>query len=186
VVDSDDPDTIVRQLQPIADIAPLLDQSIGLASYDQIMESTLSEAPQQAQGEPQAHSGLARHLTPAFAKDAAALLEAGASYFFQIRTVGGAVSDVPADATAYGWREANFSVVAFGAGSSRLDTWWEKLIPHMEGMYYSFESAMGPEALARAFPHGHLVKLRALKRSYDPSGLFRDNFFIDPGAADAA
>jgi alkanesulfonate monooxygenase SsuD/methylene tetrahydromethanopterin reductase-like flavin-dependent oxidoreductase (luciferase family)/FAD/FMN-containing dehydrogenase len=186
VVDSDDPDTIVKQLQPIADIAPLLDHSIGLTSYDQIMESTLSEAPQQGQGEPQAHSGLARHLTPAFAKDAAALLEAGASYFFQIRAVGGAVSDVPADATAYGWRDANFSVVAFGNGSSRLDTWWEKLIPHMEGMYYSFESATGPEVLARAFPPGHLAKLRALKRRYDPSGLFRDNFFIDPGAADGA
>jgi len=186
VVDSDDQDTIVKQLQPIADIAPLLDHSIGLTGYDQIMESTLSEAPQQGQGEPQAHSGLARHLTPAFAKDTAALLEAGASYFFQIRAVGGAVSDVPADATAYGWRDANFSVVAFGTVSSRLDTWWEKLIPHMEGMYYSFESGMGPEVLARAFPPEHLVKLRALKRRYDPSGLFRDNFFIDPGAADGA
>ena len=112
-VDSDDPDTIVRQLQPIAGIAPLLDHSIGLTGYDQIMESTLSEAPQQGQGEPQAHSGLARHLTPAFANDAAALLEAGASYFFQVRAVGGAVSDVPADATAYGWRDANFSVASW-------------------------------------------------------------------------
>jgi FAD/FMN-containing dehydrogenase len=56
----------------------------------------------------------------------------------------------------------------------------------MEGMYYSFESTVGPEVLARAFPPEHLAKLRALKRRYDPSGLFRDNFFIDPGAADRA
>ena len=72
------------------------------------------------------------------AADAAALLDAGAAYFFQVRAVGGAVSDVPADATAYGWREAN------------------------------------------------LARLRALNRRYDPTGLFRDNFFIDPGAADSA
>ena len=186
VVDSDDPDTIIKRLQPIADIAPVLDQSVALAGYDQIMQLMVSEAAQQGQGEPHSHSGLIRHLTPGFAADAAALLEAGASYFFQIRAVGGAVSDVPAEATAYGWREANFSVAAFGTRLSGLDSWWETLIPHMEGMYLSFESATGPEVLARAFPREHLIRLRALKRRYDPTGLFRDNFFIDPGAEAAA
>jgi FAD/FMN-containing dehydrogenase len=178
VADSDDPDTIIGRLQPIAGIAPLLDQSIALTSYDQIMQSMLSEAPQQGQGEPHSHSGLIRHLTPAFGKDAAALLDAGASYFFQVRAVGGAVSDVPSDATAYGWRDANFAVAAFGTRSSGLDRWWGTLNPHMEGMYLSFESATGPEVLARAFPREHLTRLRALKRRYDPTGLFRDNFFI--------
>ena len=186
VADSADPDTIIGRLQPIADIAPLLDQSVALTSYDQIMQSMLSEAPQQGQGEPHSHSGLARHLTREFAASAAALLGAGASYFFQIRAVGGAVSDVPADATAYGWRDANFSVAAFGTRASGLDRWWQTLIPHMEGMYLSFESATGPDMLALAFPPAHLARLRTLKRRYDPSGLFRDNFFIDPSAVDSA
>jgi alkanesulfonate monooxygenase SsuD/methylene tetrahydromethanopterin reductase-like flavin-dependent oxidoreductase (luciferase family) len=186
VADSGDPDIILQRLQPIADIAPLLDHSIALTSYDQIMASMLSEAPQQGQGEPHSHSGLIRHLTPAFGQDAAALLDAGASYFFQIRAVGGAVSDVPSDATAYGWRDANFSVAAFGTRASGLDRWWETLTPHMEGMYLSFESATGPEVLERAFPREHLARLRALKRRYDPTGLFRDNFFIDPAAIDSA
>jgi len=181
VVDSADPDTIIARLQPIADIAPLVDQSVGLARYDQIMQLMLDNGPQQGQGEPHAHSGLVRHITPAFAADAAAMLSAGASYFFQLRTVGGAVSDVPADATAYGWRDANFSAVAFGTRRSGLDSWWERLLPHMEGMYLSFESATGPEVVARAFAPGHLARLTELKRRYDPTGLFRDNFFIDPG-----
>ena len=55
----------------------------------------------------------------------------------------------------------------------------------MEGMYLSFESATGPEVVARAFPPAHLERLRDLKRRYDPTGLFRDNFFIDPAAAGA-
>jgi alkanesulfonate monooxygenase SsuD/methylene tetrahydromethanopterin reductase-like flavin-dependent oxidoreductase (luciferase family) len=186
VADSSDPDTIVERLQPIADIAPLLDHSVALTSYDQIMTSLLSEAPQQGQGEPHSHSGLIRHLTPAFGQAAAALLDARASYFFQIRAVGGAVSDVPSDATAYGWRDANFSVAAFGTRASGLDRWWETLTPHMAGMYLSFESATGPEVLQRAFPREHLTRLRALKRAYDPTGLFRDNFFIDPAAVDSA
>ena len=186
VVDSDDPDTIIERLQPVADIAPLLDQSVALTSYDQIMQMMLSEAPQQGQGEPHSHSGLVRHLSPDVATAAAALLETGASYFFAIRAVGGAVSDVPSDATAYGWREANFSVAAFGTRASGLDPMWEKLVPHLEGMYLSFETATGPEVLARAFPPEHLARLRALKRRYDPTGLFRDNFYIDPEAADSA
>ncbi len=186
VVDSDDPDIIVRRLQPIADIAPLLDQAVSLSSYDQIMRLMLSDAPQQGRGEPHSHSGNLRHLTPAFAQDAAALLAAGASYFFQIRAVGGAVSDVPSTATAYAWREANFSIAAFGTRSSGLDHWWDKLLPHMEGLYPSFESAVGPQVLARAFPPEHLTRLRALKRRYDPTGLFRDNFFIAPGTLDSA
>jgi alkanesulfonate monooxygenase SsuD/methylene tetrahydromethanopterin reductase-like flavin-dependent oxidoreductase (luciferase family) len=180
VVDSADPNTIIERLQPIADIAPLVNQSVGLARYDQIMQAMLDNGPQQGQGEPHAHSGLIRHITPTFAADAAAMLESGASYFFQLRAVGGAVSDVPADATAYGWRDANFSVVAFGTRRSGLDPWWERLLPHMEGLYLSFESATGPEVVARAFPPRHLARLTELKRRYDPTGLFRDNFFIDP------
>jgi alkanesulfonate monooxygenase SsuD/methylene tetrahydromethanopterin reductase-like flavin-dependent oxidoreductase (luciferase family) len=180
VVDSADPLAIIERLQPIADVAPLVDQSVGLAGYDQIMQAMLDNGPQQGQGEPHAHSGLIRHITPAFAADAAAMLAAGASYFFQLRSVGGAVSDVPADATAYGWRDANFSVVAFGTRSSGLDPWWERLLPHLEGLYLSFESATGPDVVARAFPPAHLARLRELKRRYDPTGLFRDNFFVDP------
>jgi FAD/FMN-containing dehydrogenase len=180
VVDSADPDTIIARLRPIADVAPLVDQSVGLAGYDQIMQAMLDNGPQRGQGEPHAHSGLIRHITPAFAADATAMLESGASYFFQLRAVGGAVSDVPADATAYGWRDANFSVVAFGTRHSGLDPWWERLLSHMEGLYLSFESATGPDVVARAFPPAHLARLKELKRRYDPTGLFRDNFFIDP------
>jgi FAD/FMN-containing dehydrogenase len=186
VVDSADPDTVVSRVQPVAGIAPLLDQSVALTSYDLVMSLMDTEAPQQGQGEPHSHSGLVRHLSPAFAADAAALLAAGASYFFQIRAVGGAVADVPSDATAYGWREANFSVAAFGTRASGLDSWWGTIVPHTDGMYLSFESDTGPAVLARAFPPGHLARLRALKRRYDPTGLFRDNFFIDPAALDGA
>lgn len=142
--------------------------------------------PQQGRGEPHSHSGLARHLTPALAQSAAALLESGSSYFFSIRSVGGAVSDVPAAATAYGWREANFSVAAFGTRGSGFDRGWQSLVPHMEGMYLSFESATGSDMLARAFPPAHLARLRELKRRYDSTGLFRDNFFIDPSVPAAA
>lgn len=185
VVDSDDPDTVVARLQPIAGIAPLVQQSVGLATYDQVMGLFTSDAPQQGQGEPHTHSGLADHLTPALAREVADLLDAGTSYFFSIRAVGGAVSDVPAEATAYAGRSAAFSLSGFGT-SSRFDDDWERLVPHLSGSYLSFETGVGSPWLERAFPPAHLARLRELKRRYDPAGLFRDNFFVDPAVADAA
>jgi alkanesulfonate monooxygenase SsuD/methylene tetrahydromethanopterin reductase-like flavin-dependent oxidoreductase (luciferase family) len=187
VVDSDDPDTVLERLEPIAAIAPLVDQSVAMTAYDAVLAAFSSDEQQQGRGEPLAHSGLALHLTPGFAREAAALLDARAAYFFQVRSVGGAVADVPADATAYGWRDANFSIAAFGSPASGLDTWWTRLAAHMEGLYLSFESATGPDVVAQAFPPAHLRRLRELKRRYDPTGLFRDNFFIDPeGLAEPA
>jgi alkanesulfonate monooxygenase SsuD/methylene tetrahydromethanopterin reductase-like flavin-dependent oxidoreductase (luciferase family)/FAD/FMN-containing dehydrogenase len=180
VVDSGDPDEIIARLQPIAQIAPLLDQSIAVGTYDQVMGMLFSDEPQQGQGEPMSRSGFIAHLTPEFADAAAGLLRDGASYFFQIRAVGGAVADVPADATAYGWRDANFSVVAFGTRSSGLERHWGALMPFFEGMYLSFESTAEPAPVQRAFPPAHLDRLRSLKRRFDPTGLFRDNFFIAP------
>jgi hypothetical protein len=183
VVDSDDPDTILERLRPVAGIAPLVDQSVALATYDQVMGVFSSDEPQQGQGEPRSHSGLADHLTPELASEIAGLLDSGVSYFFSVRAVGGAVADVPAEATAYAGRSAAFSIAAFGA-DGRFDDAWERLVPHLSGSYLSFETGVGSPWLERAFPPAHLARLRELKRRYDPTGLWRDNFFIDPAVID--
>ncbi|HTW13978.1 MAG TPA: LLM class flavin-dependent oxidoreductase [Nocardioides sp.] len=183
VVDADDPDTVVARLQPIAEIAPLVQQQVVLTTYDQVIGLFSSDEPQQGRGEPHTHSGLADHLSPALAAEVAELLDAGTSYFFSIRAVGGAVADVPSGATAYAGRSAAFSLSGFGTGPS-FDSAWERLVPHLSGSYLSFETGTGPLWLERAFPPAHLARLRDLKRRYDPTGLFRDNFFIDP-ATDA-
>ncbi|WP_166140064.1 LLM class flavin-dependent oxidoreductase [Nocardioides ochotonae] len=179
VVDSEDPDTVIARLQPIAEIAPLLEQQAVLTTYDQVMGLFSSDDPQRGRGEPHSHSGLADHLSPALAAEVADLLDAGTSYFFSIRAVGGAVADVASAATAYAGRNAAFSLSGFGTGPA-FDAAWERLVPHLSGSYLSFETGTGPLWLERAFPPAHLARLRELKRRYDPTGLFRDNFFVDP------
>ncbi|MFD0519478.1 LLM class flavin-dependent oxidoreductase [Paractinoplanes durhamensis] len=178
VVNSSTPDTIIERLTPIAEIAPLLDQQVQLVPYAGVMN--VPDAPHEGQGDPVARSGLIDHLTPSFCAAAAALINAGTAYFFQIRSVGGAVADVPEVATAYSHRAANFSVVAFGASKSRLDAAWAELATHFRGLYLSFETDQSPERLAEAWPPATLARLRALKREYDPANVFRDNFNIDP------
>ncbi|MCH6230712.1 LLM class flavin-dependent oxidoreductase [Microbacterium sp. CFH 31415] len=184
VVDSDDPDTIIARLQPFAELAPLVQQSVQVASYAQVMANA-DLGPQHGVGEPHSRSGLIDHITPEFAQTAARMLASGAVPFFQLRAVGGAVADVAEHATAYAHRSANFSVVALGSDAQRLDVQWRALAEHTAGMYLSFDSSERPERIAEAFPPATLERLRAVKAAYDPTCVFRDNFAIEP-AADAA
>jgi hypothetical protein len=157
-------------------------QSVQLTTYPRLMANA-DIGPQHGSGEPRSRSALVEHITPELAEAAAAMMEAGASYFFQIRSVGGAVADVAEDATAYAHRSANFSVVAIGQHPERLDQWWADLAAHSMGLYLSFESSQRPERIEEAFPPATLARLRAIKAEVDPDHVFRDNFPVGSAPA---
>ena len=91
--------------------------------------------------------------------------------------------DVPADATAYAHRDAEFSVVAMGTRARRTSEVWDELLaPHMTGAYLSFETEVGPAQLAAAFPPATLERLRRIKAEVDPGNLFTDNASVATGA----
>jgi hypothetical protein len=124
------------------------------------------------------------HVTPRAAEGLADLLGSGDAMLLQLRSVGGAVNDVPADATAYAHRTQNFSVSAVGSRRrvASLDRRWAELGADMDGLYLNFETRTGPEVLAEAFPEPALSRLRALKAQYDPENVFSQNFPIPPAA----
>jgi FAD/FMN-containing dehydrogenase len=179
-VNSDDPDTIISRLQPLADIAPMVQQQVILTRYADLIDNAAG-GDHNGQGDPLARSALIEHITPEFASDAARFIESGATFFFQIRAVGGAVQDVDEDATAYAHRSANFSVTAVGSERSNTNARWDTLLkPHASGLYLSFETDQRPERIGDAFPPRTLTRLRELKRRFDPTNVFRDNFNITP------
>ncbi|WP_372459627.1 FAD-binding oxidoreductase [Agromyces cavernae] len=180
MVDSDDPDTVLARLQPLADAAPLVGQDVRITDYLSVI-SNAGDASHSAEGEPTARSGLIGRVTPSFAAEAARFIESGATYFFQLRAVGGAVHDVPSDATAFAHRSAEFSVVAFGSNRRHTNDRWNELIaPHSSGAYLSFDTEQGDDAVEAAFPPATLARLRGLKRRFDPENVFRDNANITP------
>jgi alkanesulfonate monooxygenase SsuD/methylene tetrahydromethanopterin reductase-like flavin-dependent oxidoreductase (luciferase family)/FAD/FMN-containing dehydrogenase len=180
MVDSGDPEKIITDLTPIASVSALYDQNVVIAPYAAVISNASAE-PHRGQGEPVSRSGFVPHLTPEVAAAISRLLASGATQFFQIRAVGGAISDVPAGDTAYAYREANFQIVALGGNRQRLDRVWDReMYPLMEGLYLSFETDPRPERLTDAFPPATLRRLRAIKAVYDPTNLFRDNFNIAP------
>jgi FAD/FMN-containing dehydrogenase len=176
VVHSDDPDVVIDRLQPLAEIAPLVQQSVQLVPYVQVM-SNAEPGDQHGQGEPLSRSGLIDHLSDEFGARAAELLDRGLSYFLSIRSVGGAVADVPQEATAYSTRSANFNIAALGTERSGLNEYWnERMKPLMDGLYLSFETSLSPTRFADTWSPSALTRLRALKAEWDPEGVLRDNF----------
>jgi alkanesulfonate monooxygenase SsuD/methylene tetrahydromethanopterin reductase-like flavin-dependent oxidoreductase (luciferase family)/FAD/FMN-containing dehydrogenase len=186
VVDSDDPDLVLTRLQPLAEVAPLVHQSAQLTGYDALLAVPPGGEVQHGRGEPRSHSGLLRHLTPPVTDALTELVSTDAQLVVAIRSAGGAAADVPAEATAYAGRDANFVLVVIGGGAADLARRWEQVVPTLDGLYLSFETDTGSDVLARAFPPAHLTRLRAVKRNWDPNGVFRDNFFIDPDVTDPA
>jgi hypothetical protein len=187
MVDDADPDVIVERLTPFARLGMLAQQEVTVTPYRNVMAEAADVGPDghQAFGEPVSRSALLPALTPEFARDAAELLESGLVGFFQLRTMGGAISDVAADATAFAHRSAAFQVTAMGGDDAALSAAWDRLRPHFDGLYLSFETELRPERLLDAFPEPTLARLRALKRRYDPDNVFRDNFNIDPNVGAA-
>ncbi|MFS0700552.1 LLM class flavin-dependent oxidoreductase, partial [Cellulomonas sp. 179-A 4D5 NHS] len=187
VVDSDVPETIVERLQPFAMLAPLVQQAVHVLPYTGVVRRTADVHA--GYGEPVSRSSLVEHVTPALAEDLERLVRSGAVHFFQIRSAGGAVNDVPADATAYAHRSAGFSLVAMGSERDRVDRLWDALAHHWSGLYGSFDSDPRPERVEDAFPPATLARLLALKERYDPDDVFRHNLPVTStlrGAARAA
>lgn len=182
----DDVEAAQQALTPFTQFGPLLDQHAQLAPYAALVAPPHNH--HHGQGLADTHSGLLHHLTTEAADTLHAMLHSGDVAVVQIRSVGGAVNDVPRDATAYPHRRQNFSVLAASRPEHRpqLDTWWEKLYPRLDGMYLSFETSTDPQRLHDAFPEPTLGRLRELKARWDPDNVFDRNFPIPAANSPAA
>ncbi|MDI9888285.1 BBE domain-containing protein [Streptomyces sp. HNM0645] len=120
-----------------------------------------------------------RHLDGPTTSTVARLFDDRDIAHLRIRSVGGAVDDTPAAATAYAHRFQNFSLnaVVREPRDERADSLRDGL---GEGLYLSFDTRTGPHVLGRAFPPTTLRRLRNVKAAYDPENAFRDNFPTPP------
>jgi FAD/FMN-containing dehydrogenase len=103
--------------------------------------------------------------------------------------IDGAVSRVPGDATAFGYRDGGWAGVIVGvdpdpANSERITRWaqdyWQELHPTSAGAaYINFMMAEGDDRI-RASYHGNYERLARVKRRYDPTNAFHVNQNIPP------
>jgi FAD/FMN-containing dehydrogenase len=108
-----------------------------------------------------------------------------------IAHLGGAISRVGNDRTAYAHRDAEFVLNVHGHWTDPADdeagvAWardrFDAVAPHATGgTYVNFLSDEGPERVQDAYPPAVWSRLVELKRRYDPDNVFRLNHNIPPG-----
>ena len=109
----------------------------------------------------------------------------------QLRVLGGAVSRVPAEATAYAHRAHHVMVnlaAAYDGPADRVvrQTWVDDFARTLDqgndGAYVNFLADEGPARVRAAYPEATWERLAAIKTAYDPTNLFRLNQNIPPAA----
>ena len=103
--------------------------------------------------------------------------------------IDGAVARVPADATAFAYRDGGWAGVIVGvdpdpANAGRIAQWardyWEELHPTSAGGgYVNFLMSEGQDRVKAAY-RGNYDRLAAIKQRYDPDNVFRINQNIQP------
>ena len=181
VVNSSDPDRVRELLTPFLQLGEAVSVQAQIQPYRAVIDNAYP-GPHQGVGEPHARAGVSEHLTSELAAEFATLLRTGEVFYFQIRSLGGAVADVPAEATAFAHRAANFTYSALGRSEQGMNRAWDAVRPHFDGLYSSFDSDLRPERLTEAYPPATLARLRRVAGEYNPTGLFRDNRALQPDA----
>lgn len=182
--DSDDAELAAQVIDPIRRLGTVIDDNVALKPYADVLVEGGTPPP-----------GVTIMTRSAFVdKDSVAtvlrmLAEIGASErspFIAVRSVGGAVSRVPNEATAYAHRQAELMIVTTVAGpvamaaGPALQAIWERLSPHVNGVYANFLSSATEGDVAAIYPTGTYGRLAAVKRQYDPRNVFARNHNIRP------
>lgn len=189
VFDGDDPGLAARAIDPIRRLGTVIDDDVALKPYADTLVDGVTPPP-----------GIRLVARSAFVdKESVSevlriLAEAGASErppFIAVRSVGGVVSRVPGDATAYAHRQAELMFVTTTVGPApvveaarpALEAIWRRLAPHVSGAYANFLASATEEDVAAIYPTETYERLAAVKRQYDPGNLFAHNHNVRPQQA---
>jgi FAD/FMN-containing dehydrogenase len=184
--DGDDPDRAARAIDPIRRLGTVLEDDVRLEPYGDILEEGLTPPPGI-----QIVTRNALVDQDSVPKVLQILAEVGAaegSPVIAVRSVGGAVSRVPEDATAYAHRSAELMFVttyvgpppAIESARPRMADLWESLEPHVNGAYANFLSTATDDDLATVYPAETYQRLAAVKQELDPENLFAGNLNVRP------
>jgi len=184
--DSDDRDAVARALEPLRCLGTVLDDDVAQRRYSDILEDGGVLPPG---FEVSTRSGFVNGDSVQGALDVVTeSAAASGSPFISIRSVGGAISRIPASATAYAHRTAELLVVSISAGPDTavaaarpaVDELWRRLAPQVEGAYANFTSSRGAADVSAIYPPETMRRLREAKRRYDADNLFAGNHNIEP------
>jgi FAD/FMN-containing dehydrogenase len=182
-----------RVVAPLRTLGPVLADLVAPMPYPTIFH--LAEAAEirglQHHVRSQLFDRLSEEMVHALAEAAHAVMSPAT--LIQLRLLGGAMSRVAADATAFAHRDTQAMVMVthFGPPPSidpadlhaRTEHVWQALAPYASGVYANMLGNEGEQRVHEAYPLSTYARLAALKRQYDPANLFHLNQNILPAGA---
>jgi FAD/FMN-containing dehydrogenase len=186
VVDSDDPERAAEVLEPIRRLGTVLNDAVALTPYADTLVEGMTPPPGFAFATRSAF--VDRGSVPDVLRILADVATSQGSPVIGVRSLGGAVSRVPDDATAYAHRQAELVFVTVAAGpepvveaaGATLRAIWTRLAPHVNGAYANFLTCATEEEVAEIYPDETYQRLAAVKHRYDPHNLFAGNHNVAP------
>lgn len=169
-------------LAPLRALAPVVNDAVAKKRYYEVLEE--AHPPQ----------GVHIEVNNAFFDDFSdeVIQKVVAAYqngsLFQIRSVGGAMSRIAPDETAFAHRNSEILVVApqfFPADVTEeaiqqgLQA-WRDIAATSQGAYINFFSRVTEREVNAAYPAATYEKLATVKKTYDPHNVFNQNINIKP------
>jgi FAD/FMN-containing dehydrogenase len=176
-----------RAVAPLRELAPPVADFLRAMPYSEMFSMEAPEAPPRA-------------ATNTFFSDSLSITDAAELFermesstallaAAQIRVLGGAVSRVPDDATAYAHRRRRMIVTAAAVYASAEEdsvhrAWADETAAVLrrgeDGAYVNFLGDEGADRVRAAYPGSTWERLAGVKRRYDPENVFRMNQNVLP------
>lgn len=168
----DDVDAASAGLSPLLGLSPVLQQQAQVVPYAALVPPL--DQPHTGQQTIRMRNGYVREMDEGAVSALEQLLLDPAVARVELRSVGGAVNDVPSDAMAFSNRDAEvFAAAWMLPGRERLvDAAWAQMRPHVDGLYIGYTTETGPQVTREAY-RSNYDRLAQIKEQYDPTDLFR-------------
>ncbi|MEU2109906.1 FAD-dependent oxidoreductase [Streptomyces sp. NPDC019507] len=175
VVATDDERVIRRSIEPLFGLTDVTLQQAVITPYTNLvprqhMHANTGQMPSSTT------NGLITDITPAASRAIVAVAGGPTPVLIQMRSLGGAVSDVDPAATAFPHRHQRSLIIASAFppyGHEALGRAWEPMAEHTEGAYVNFVSRPDDAMFDRTYPGITGARVAGLWKRYDPEGILR-------------
>ncbi|HTE57795.1 MAG TPA: FAD-binding oxidoreductase [Verrucomicrobiae bacterium] len=180
---SDDKSAADKALKPLRNLGKLVSDDVSRMEYFEVLE----EAHPPEGTEVIVKNGFVSDFSDELAHTVAGLYTGETGPILQIRGTGGAMNRVAADATAFAHRASEALIVAptfmppgaTAADKEKVLQPWRQIAPFTKGAYINFFTDPD-EPIDTMYPPATQKKLAKVKKQYDPTNVFDQNFNIKP------
>lgn len=168
-----------QAIEPLLTLATPIDNKVAAKPYAEVLEDV--------------HPGNARIIVRnSFFKELSdeliQVIVQQEGLMLQMRSLGGAINEVPVDATAFEYRDDEVFIVAptfVSPDATERDVEvafepWRRIAKFGHGAYFNFLSTADEAAVTSCYSPATYKRLAAIKATYDPKNVFHRNYNIKP------